>query len=78
MEVNATEYREFQRFKLIPELAILKDRVKLFEQKYKMNFEKFEVYVAENKENFDDWDNLIEWKAYLESIKNIKQKLEKL
>ena len=78
MEVNASDFKEFQRFKLIPELAILRDRVKLFGQKYEMDFEKFEVYVAGNKENFNDWDNLIEWKAYIESIKDIELKLDKL
>ena len=43
MEVNAEEYKNFQRFKLIPELAVSMDKIKLFEQKYnidKLNLER--------------------------------------
>ena len=78
MEVNAEEYKNFQRFKLIPELAVTMDRVKLFEQKYNMSFEEFEQFVNESEENFEYWDAYIEWKAYIETMKDINIKLDKL
>ncbi|MHA1911371.1 MAG: hypothetical protein ACTSYA_06720 [Candidatus Kariarchaeaceae archaeon] len=53
MEVNAEEYKNFQRFKLIPELAVIMDRIKLFEQKYNKSFKEFEQFVNENEENFE-------------------------
>ena len=78
MEVNADEYKNFQRFKLIPELAVIMDRIKLFEQKYNMSFKTFEQFVNENEEDFEKWDAYIEWKAYFESMKEINKKLDKL
>jgi len=78
MEVNTLEYNNFQRFKLIPELALIMDRIKLFEQKYNMPFNEFEKFVNDNEENFENWDAYIEWKAYIESMKDIKLKLDKL
>lgn len=78
MEVNEMQFKEFQRFKLIPELAVIKDRIKLFESKYQVSFEQFEKQINEEEENFEHWDSYIEWKAYIEAFKGIKAKLENL
>jgi hypothetical protein len=78
MEVDAEEYKNFLRFKLIPELAVIMDRVKLFEQKYNKSFQEFEQFVNESEENFEFWDAYIEWKAYIETMKDINLKLDKL
>jgi len=38
----------------------------------------FEKKVKQEKENFEKWDDYIEWKAYVESLKNLESKLRKI
>ena len=78
MEVDSQEYREFQRFKIIPNLSVLNDRIKLFESKYNMSFAEFATYVHEQSENFEYWDDYIEWLACIESRKDLLSKLDEL
>jgi hypothetical protein len=78
MEVSSFEFKEFQRYKLISELSLLVDRVKLFETKHKMKLEEFEKQIKKSDESFADWDDMIEWKAYSASVKDVKNRLELL
>jgi hypothetical protein len=58
----------------------LKEKISFYVKKYNMNFEDFEKQVKNSsKENFEEWDDYIEWKAfnnfhssYLTQIEEVK------
>ncbi|MDL1971291.1 MAG: hypothetical protein LWW94_10100 [Candidatus Desulfofervidaceae bacterium] len=55
------------------ELHVIKEKITLFERKYKKSFEEFEKEVFE-KENFEKWDDYMEWKAYLRMLEDLERK----
>ena len=56
--------------------TLTKEKLELFEKKYKCTFKEFEKKVksGEGQENFEKWDDYIEWKAYEESLRNPQQR----
>ncbi len=46
-----------------------------FQIKYKTVFELFAVEIEQKDEDFELWDDFIEWKAFRKSINNLEQKL---
>lgn len=49
----------------------------LFQKKYKFLFEDFEEYIkTSDKENFEEWDDYMEWKACKKTIENFEQKIK--
>ena len=47
--------------------------------KYSCDSNEFEVRVKKSsKEDFEKWDDYIEWKAYINSLKEIELKLKEL
>ncbi len=70
------EFDDFIRLKFLSELTLLKEKIKLFQKKYDMEFEQFEKKVHREKENFSLWDDYIEWKAYEERVKELQAMLK--
>ncbi len=66
------EFEDFIRLKLLSELTLVKEKIKLFQKKYGMEFKEFERKVQEEKENFFRWDDYIEWKAHEERLKELE------
>lgn len=56
-------------------MAPIKDRIKLLENKYNCNFKNFEKKLKQQPEDFELWDDYIEWKAYQNKLKEIKEKI---
>ncbi len=79
-------YRSTERVKkmdklkliLISELAPLKEHIKLYEQTKGCKFQEFEERIKTQDENFSDWDDYIEWKAYQLKIEEIEKKIMEL
>ncbi|MHA1603977.1 MAG: hypothetical protein ACTSWF_04955, partial [Candidatus Freyarchaeota archaeon] len=59
-------------------LVPIGEKIKFFEKKYGCSFEDFEKKIGEGEERFEVWDDYIEWKAYVESFKDLTAKLEKI
>ncbi len=75
MEMSNNLEKEFQNFmqlKLLSELTIIKEKIKLFQKKYNLKFNEFQKKVKEGEEKFDEWDDYLEWKAYEERAKELK------
>lgn len=53
----------------------VREHIKLFEQKYGCDFQDFEKRVTQEAENFAQWDDYIEWKAYQKSFEGLKKKI---
>lgn len=58
------------------ELHKVEDKIRLLKNKYNLSFEEFEDKIQNlEEENFEYWDDYIEWKAYTKSFKElIKEK----
>ncbi len=54
------------------ELHIIKEKLSLFEKKYGKSFKEFEKEVKE-KEDFEKWDDYLEWKAYFKAYEDLSQ-----
>lgn len=76
--VSKTELIEFQKLKLISKLVLIKEKINLFESKYRLKFLDFEATFESKEENFDHWDDYIAWKAYVHSEKALNKQIEDL
>ena len=56
----------------------MKERIRSFERKYGCNITAFENKLRQLPEDFELWDDLIEWKAYADSLKYLESKLKKI
>jgi hypothetical protein len=66
----------YVRMKIYTELILIREKLMLFEKKYNCNFPDFErrVTTAE-EENFDEWDDYMEWKAFYNKHERLKEKV---
>lgn len=55
-----------------------KEKTTLFEKKYGCSIDAFRKRMEETDENFEEWDDYIEWKANFELLKDLENKLVKL
>jgi hypothetical protein len=70
--INANNTLEFQLFKILYQIHSIEDKINMFTNKYKLDFTEFEEIVRNTKEeNFDLWDDYIEWKANSKSLKQL-------
>lgn len=77
--ISKEEIKEFMKLNVISQITLIKEKIKFFENKYKCSFEDFEKKIKETeKEDFERWDDYIEWKAYVESLKDLEEKLRKI
>jgi hypothetical protein len=74
--VTKDELKKYEKLKIISQLTPVKEKIRLFESKYKCSFEQFEKKINEEQENFGKWDDYIEWKAYIETFKDLTTKLK--
>lgn len=58
---------------------VIIEKVELFQNKYKLDFDAFETEInSSSVENFDAWDDYIEWKAYQEFLEEILTKMDEI
>ena len=62
----------------LAELHKVRERIRLFESKYETTFEQFEQQVFRQKENFQHYDDYIDWKAAVKWRKELEQRIEEL
>ena len=76
--VSADDVKAFEKLKIISYIAPLKERIRSFERKYGLGFGSFEDKMKSQPEDFESWDDFIEWKAYTESLKDLEIKLKNI
>jgi hypothetical protein len=76
--VSVDDIRTFEKLKLISQMAPVNERIRSFEMKYGCNITAFENKLSQLPEDFELWDDLIEWKAYADSLKYLESKLKKI
>ncbi|MDN3513125.1 MAG: hypothetical protein NG747_01855 [Candidatus Brocadia sp.] len=70
IEVTKEEVINVLRLDLISEIQALKKSLELYEMKYGKSFKEFQKEVLEGEENFEKWDDYMEWKAYENTCKD--------
>ncbi len=78
LEISESEIKEYERLKIISQLTMIREKMKLFEHKYKMEFQVFKEALSKNEEKFEEWDDYIEWTAYVASEKELLKKREEV
>jgi hypothetical protein len=53
-------------------LAAAMEKICSFERKYGCDLKTFEYRLKQLPENFECWDDFIEWKAYEDCLKNLE------
>ena len=76
--VSVDDIKAFERLKLISQIAPVKERINSFESKYRCNLDAFEEKLKHLSEDFECWDDFIEWKAYADSLKDLESRLKKI
>ena len=74
--VSKDEVIGFEKLKAISQIAPIKERIRFFESKYGCMFGEFKEKIRGEKEDFEKWDEYIEWKAYIESLKDLEWKMK--
>lgn len=76
--VSLDDIKTFEKLKLISQVAPVKERIRSFERKYDCDIKAFEDRLRQLPEDFERWDDFIEWKAYIDSLKDLESKLKKI
>ncbi|RLI78627.1 hypothetical protein DRP07_10895 [Archaeoglobales archaeon] len=76
--VSSDEIKEYEKLKIISQLTPVREKIRFFENKYGCSFEEFERKLKEKEEKFEEWDDYIEWKAYIESLRDLERKLKEI
>ncbi|GAB6135618.1 hypothetical protein [Thermococcus prieurii] len=67
-----------EKLRILSEIAPIKEKLRLFEEKYGMTLEEFERRLKSSGESFEEWDDYIEWKAYLKKLKELESRLKEI
>jgi hypothetical protein len=60
------------------ELFHAQEKINLFENKYNLSYKEFEKEIRIKPENFQSYDDYIEWKAYMKILDITEQKINDL
>ncbi len=78
ISISKTEITEYEKLKVIAQMAPIAGNIQQFEEKYKMNLAKFETTMKKEEEDFEKWDDLIEWKGYVKALGDLERKLKEI
>ena len=73
--VSKEEIKGFEKLKAIAQIAPIRERIRFFESKYGCTPGEFKIKIKQEKEDFEKWDEYIEWKAYTKSLREIESKM---
>ena len=74
--VSKEDIITIEKLKIISELAPIRERIKMFERKYNCSIEEFKKKLEESEEDFEAWDDYIEWLSYEKKLKELERKLK--
>jgi len=75
ISINKENIKQLYETELTFELNQVKDKIELYSKKYDSNFEQFEEKVKNSeKENFEEWDDYMEWNAFQKSYTDLLRK----
>ena len=79
LKISKDEVREYEKLKVISQMAAIKSKIELFNGKYRCTFEEFEINIrTKDKEDFEAWDDYMEWKAYVGALAELEEKFKEI
>jgi hypothetical protein len=76
--VSKDEVAELLKLDVMARLREAKEKESLLERTNRQSFEAFEQTVLQGEEDFEQWDDYIEWKAYRSVRRDLEQKMDAL
>jgi len=76
--VSSEDIKTLERLRVISQIAPMREKMRSFERKYGCEFQEFEESIKLRPESFEAWDDLIEWKAYDQALKDLELKLKRI
>ena len=73
--ISKNNISEWLLLDVYSEMHIAKDKIRFFEKKYTCSFSEFEKRVFSEKEDIEQYDDYIEWKAYINVLKSAENKI---
>ena len=75
VEIARKDIENYVKMKFYTELTLIKEKLALFEKKYNCDFFQFEKSIKEAaEEDFERWDDYMEWKAFYNKYNRLKEK----
>jgi len=75
-DISKKDIQNYVKMKFYTELTLIKEKLSLFEKKYKCDFSQFEKEVNQaEEEDFEKWDDYMEWKAFYKKYNRLKEKV---
>ena len=78
IDISKQEILEYKKMEVITELTVIREKIRLLEQKYGSNIKKFEQEMKSQEEDFEKWDDFIDWTAYTKIEESLVKKLDEL
>ncbi len=78
IRISKMEIKEYEKLKVIAQMAPIAAKIQQFEEKYKMKLTSFENTIKKEEENFEKWDDLIEWKGYVKALAELERKIKEI
>ena len=72
------EVADLLKLDLMARLREVKEKEALYRRTHQQSFEAFEETVQQGEEEFGQWDDYLEWKAYRRVRQDLEQKIEAL
>lgn len=76
--VSKDDVADLLRLDVMARLREAKEKESLFERVHQQSFEAFEQDVLRGNEDFEQWDDYVEWKAYRNVRQDLEQKMDAL
>jgi len=77
--INKEKAKEMYYASMMCEYHKATEKIRLFAKKYAMAFEQFEKDVkGSEQEDFEKWDDYMEWKGYENVLKNLSKEKREL
>lgn len=76
--VSKNEVADLLRLDLMARLREAKEKESLYRRTHQQSFETFKQTVRQGEEDFEQWDDYVEWKAYRKVRRDLEQKIDAL
>lgn len=79
VEISKKKIIDLETSDVLSQLEIVRDRVRLYSQKYQTTFLEFKVKVESlENEDFEMYDDLLSWEGYSSSVHYLENRLDQL
>jgi len=76
--VSKEELLAFKKLDLLYQMNLLREQSARLERKYDCSLEEFRGLVNDSDENYEMWDDLIEWEACQSALSEVSSLLESI